>query len=94
MTVKELISQVEHLYGRQPHMLVKRYINDGLLDMSGEIQHYKAVATESLKTDKRWYQANDVMIAINRVEVLNSDGKYELVPRLSDSDALLEGDPV
>ena len=93
MTVKELINQVEHLYGKQPHMLIKRYINDGLLDMSGEVQHYKAVATERLKTDQKWYGLSDVMIDIDRVEVLNSDGKYEVVPRLIDADVLLESDP-
>ena len=67
--------------------------NDGLLDMSGEVQHYKAVATESLKTDQKWYGLSDVMIDIDRVEVLNSDGKYEVVPRLIDADVLLESDP-
>ena len=45
MTVKEMISEIEHLYGRQPHMYIKRLINDALLDMSGKIQHYSAIAT-------------------------------------------------
>ena len=92
MTVKELISQVEYLYGKQPHMLIKRYINDGLLDMSGEIQHYKANATEDLIKDKRWYGISDVMIDIDRIEILNSDNKYEVIPFINNSDEILEGD--
>ncbi len=91
MTVKELISQIEYLYGRQPHMLLKRYINDALLDMSAEIQHYKATVTEDLEKDKRWYDIADSMIDIDRVEILNSDDKYEVIPILSDGDEILEG---
>lgn len=92
MTVKELINQIEHLYGRQPHMYIKRLINDGLLDMSAEIQHYKASAKEVLETDKRWYALSDVMVDIDRVEILNSDSKYEMIPKLSDPNRLLEND--
>ena len=91
MTVKELISQIEYLYGRQPHMLLKRYINDALLDMSAEIQHYKATVTEDLEKDKRWYDIADSMIDIDRVEILNSDDRYEVIPILSDGDEILEG---
>ena len=91
MTVKELISQIEYLYGRQPHMLLKRYINDALLDMSADIQHYKATVTEDLEKDKRWYDIADSMIDIDRVEILNSDDKYEVIPILSDGDEILEG---
>ena len=91
MTVKELISQIEYLYGRQPHMLLKRYINDALLDKSAEIQHYKATVTEDLEKDKRWYDIADSMIDIDRVEILNSDDKYEVIPILSDGDEILEG---
>jgi len=94
MTVKELISQIEHIYGRQPHMYMKRLINDALLDMSAKVQHYKVTAIETLKTDTKWYGISDVMIDINRVEVLNSDGDYELVPELSNPDELKIGNKV
>ena len=94
MTVKDLISEIEHLYGRQPHMYIKRLINDALLDMSGKIQHYSAIATQTLKQNQRWYPLSDTMIEIKRVEVKNSDGNYELVPFLDNYDELKEGDPV
>ena len=92
MTVKDLISQIEYLYGKQPHMYLKRLINDGLLDMSAEVQSYKANATEDLKQDKRWYPLSDTMIEVNRVEILNSNNKYELIPYVQNHDQLLEGD--
>ena len=92
MTVKELMSQVELLYGRQPHMYLKRLINDGLLDMSAEIQHYKANAQQDLIENQRWYGISDVMIDIDKVEILNSDTKYEVVPIISNPGNILEGD--
>ena len=94
MTVKEMISEIEHLYGRQPQMYIKRLINDALLDMSGKIQHYSAIATQTLKQNKRWYPLSDTMIEIKRVEVKNSDGNYELVPMLDNYNELKEGDTV
>ena len=94
MTVKEMISEIEHLYGRQPHMYLKRLINDALLDMSRKIQHYNAIATQTLKQNQRWYPLSDTMIEIKRVEVLNSDSNYELVPMLDNYDELKEGDTV
>jgi hypothetical protein len=92
MTVKELMSQIELLYGRQPHMYLKRLINDGLLDMSAEIQHYKANAQQDLIENQRWYGISDVMIDIERVEILNSDTKYEVIPIVSNPGNVLEGD--
>ena len=92
MTVKELMSQIELLYGRQPHMYLKRLINDGLLDMSAEVQHYKANATQDLIANQRWYGISDVMIDIDKVEILNSDTKYEVVPIVSNPRNILEGD--
>ena len=42
MTVKEVINQVEMLYGRQHHMYLKRLMNDALVDISSEAKHYKS----------------------------------------------------
>ena len=92
MTVKELINQVEYLYGKQPHMYLKRLINDGLLDMSGEIQSYKAHLKENLIKDQRWYGMSDVIIDVDRIEILNEDSKYEVIPYISNHDEILEGD--
>ena len=85
MTVKELIDEIEHLYGRQPHMLVKRYINDALLDMSGKVRQYKAHPEIELLSGQRWYPISDLAISIDELRVKNSNGNYELVPYLDDN---------
>ena len=92
MTVKEVINQVEMLYGRQHHIYLKRLMNDALVDISSEAKHYKSTYSEDLVLDKRWYGIPDGIIEVQRVDVLNSDSKYELVPFLSNYDELLIGD--
>ena len=92
MTVKELISEVEHLYGRQPHMYLKRLINDALLDMSDKVKHYKAEGILELKTDQKWYPISDLALQVEQVRIKNSDGNYELVPFMDDGTFLKEDD--
>ena len=92
MTVKEMISEIEHLYGRQPHMYMKRLINDALLDMSGKIKHYRAEGIMELKTNQRWYAISDLALQVEQIRILNSDGNFELVPHLDDYGSLKEDD--
>ena len=92
MTVKELISQVEYLYGKQPHMLMKRYINDGLLDMTAKKQEYTVSSTTDLVQYKRWYALDDQMIDITKIEILDSNDRYIRIPKLVDSHLLLRDD--
>ena len=47
MTVKNIIEQIEILYGRKSHEYIKQLINDALLDISAKKQHY----TVSAKTN-------------------------------------------
>ena len=55
MTVKDVIQQVEKMFGRQPEQYMFRLINDALLDMSSKKQHYTVSATTDLKYKQRWY---------------------------------------
>ena len=55
MTVKDIVSQVEMLYGKKSHVYLFRLINDCLLDMSSEVQSYQKTAKETLTQYKRWY---------------------------------------
>ena len=48
MTVKDVVQQVEHLFGRQPEQYMYRLINDGLLDIASKAQHYSAIAKTEL----------------------------------------------
>ena len=93
MTVRELISEIEHLYGRQPHMYLKRLINDALLDMSDKVKHYRAEGIYELKQNKKWYHVSDSVLQVEQVRIKNSDGNYELVPHLDDYETLKEDYP-
>ena len=49
MTVKDIVSQVEMLYGIKPHNYIFRLINDCLLDMSSEVQQFSKTAKERIR---------------------------------------------
>jgi len=102
MTVKEIVSQVELLYGRKPEKYLLRLINDCLLDMASEVQQFSKTAKETLNQYQRWYPIKDFadvngnattdIIDIYRVEVLDSDSRYNLIPKISDQHKLLKED--
>ena len=48
MTVKNIIDQIEHIFGRQPEKQMLQLINDALTDISGEVQHYTRVSKTDL----------------------------------------------
>ena len=92
MTVKTLVQQIEMIYGRQPAEYMFRLINDGLNDMSAKIKHYTVVARRDLESYQRWYPIDDRMIDIYRVEVLDTNDRYVMIPKLTDPQNLLKGD--
>ena len=92
MTVKELISEIEHLYGRQPHMYMKRLINDALLDINDNKQHYTVAAKRDLVGYDRWYTLTDDMVDIKKIEILDTNSRYVRIPKLTDPHKLLKDD--
>ncbi len=92
MTVKNILDQVEMLYGRQPHEYVKQIINDALLDISTKKQHYVVAAKTNLVSGTRWYDLPSRAIDIVRVEILDTNSRYNLIPRLADSHKILKSD--
>ena len=92
LTAKDIKSQIENLFGRQPEKYVMRLINDALLDISSKKQHYTKTAKRDLIGYDRWYSLLDEMIDIERVEVLDTNSRYVLVPKLSDSHKILRAD--
>ena len=93
MTVKYIIDQVEMLYGRQPHEYVKQLINDALLDIGTKKQHYVVDAKSDLTSGKRWYDLPTRTIDVIRVEILDTNSRYNLIPKLVDYHTLLKSDP-
>ena len=95
MTVKNIIDQIQTLYGRRPHEYIKQIINDALLDIASKKQHYVVSAKADLISDQRWYELPSRTIDIIRVEILDTSSstpRYNLIPKLADPHKLLKGD--
>jgi len=92
LTTKNIIEQVERIFGRQSEKYVMRLINDALLDISSKKQYYTKTAKRDLISHDRWYSLLDEMIDIERVEVLDTNSRYVLIPKLTDPHKLLRED--
>jgi hypothetical protein len=92
MTVKNVVQQIEKLFGRQSEQYMYRLINDALLDMSSRKQHYTVSATTDLKYKQRWYGLSDQVIDITKVEVKDTNSRYVMIPKLADPHKLLRDD--
>ena len=92
MKVKAIISQLEKNMGRQPEGYLMRLINDGLLDIAAERQHKIDDMKMDLVQDKRWYEIDDKIIDITRVEILDSNNRYAMIPKLADAHKILKED--
>ena len=92
MTANDIIQQVEKMFGRQPQGYMVRLINDALIDMSSKKQDYTVSAKTNLEQYKRWYGLDDQVIDIVKVEVLDTNNRYIMIPKLADSHRLLRED--
>ena len=92
MTVKDIIEQIEGVFGRQPQAYMFRLINDGLNEISAKCKSYKTSRTTDLEKFKRWYDLHNSVIDITKVEIKDSDGRYVRIPKLVDSHKLLKDD--
>jgi hypothetical protein len=92
MTVKNIIDQMEKMFGRQSESYMMRLINDALLDMSSRKQHYTVSATTDLKYKQRWYGLSDQVIDVIKVEVKDTNSRYVMIPKLADSHRILRDD--
>ena len=92
MTVKNIIDQIEHIFGRQPEQQMLQLINDALTNMSGEIQHYTRVSKTDLVSYQRWYELDNKMIDIIKVEIKVTNDRYVKIPKLADPQNILRDD--
>ena len=92
MTVKNVIEQIEQLFGRQSEKLMLQLINDALIEMSGENKHYTRVSKTDLVSYQRWYDLDSKMIDILKVEIKDTNDRYVMIPKLTDPHKLLRGD--
>ena len=91
-TPNEVIQQIEHLMGRQPQGYMIRLINDALLDMGSKKQEYTVSSHTNLEKYKRWYELENSVIDITKVEILDTNSRYVMIPKLVDPHKLLRED--
>ena len=92
MTVKTVFSQLEKLFGRNSEAYLVQLINDGLMDIANKKQGYTVSAVTDLEKNKRWYDLPATVMSIERVEILDTNDRYILIPKLSDPHKLLRAD--
>ena len=92
MTVKNIIEQIEKLFGRQQEQYMFQLINDALDDIAVSKGNYTVSSTANLESYKRWYELADKVIDIKRVEILDSDDRYVMIPKLANSHLVLRED--
>ena len=92
MTVKQIISQVERMFGRQPEKYIIQLVNDALDDIAVEKKNYMISALTNLEQYKRWYELDDQVIDVIKVEILDTNDRYVRIPKLVDPHKLLRAD--
>ena len=92
MKVRDVVSQIEKVFGRQPHQYVNRLINDAINEIGSKRQHRVEHKKIDLVEDQRWYEIEDEIIDIMRVEIKGTDDRYVMIPKLADSHRLLRED--
>ena len=67
-------------------------LNDGLIEIAGTKQEYEVSAFTNLEQYKRWYALDDQVIDVTKVEVLDTNSRYVMIPKLADAHKLLRED--
>ena len=84
MTAKNIIEQIEKMFGRQSETYMFQLINDALDDISSNKKNYTVSAITNLEEKKRWYELSD--------DVLDTNSRYIRIPKLTDPHKLLKDD--
>jgi len=92
MTAKNIIEQIEKMFGRQPEQYMFQLINDALDDIAAQKQHRTVSKVTDLKKHDRWYTLEDDVIDIKRVEIKDTNNRYVMIPKLADPHKILRGD--
>ena len=89
MTVKNIIDQVEKMFGRLPEQYMLQLVNDALDDIASNKRNYTVSSTTNLEEKKRWYELTDSVIDITRVEIKDTNDRYVMIPKLTDPHKIL-----
>ena len=92
MTVKNIIEQAEKMFGRLSEQYMYQLINDALDNIASNKRNYTVSAITNLEEKKRWYELEDRVIGITRVEIKDTNDRYVMIPKLADSHKILRED--
>ena len=92
MTAKNIIEQIEKLFGRQQEQYMFQLINDGLDEISSKKMNNVESKTTDLIGYDRWYTLSDDVVQIDRVEIKDTNDRYVMIPKLADPHKILRGD--
>ena len=83
---------VEMQFGRQSEVLIRQLLNDGLDEIASKKRNYTSSKVTDLKKHQRWYALEDEVIDIQRVEILDTNDRYVMIPKLTDPHKILRED--
>jgi len=92
MIVKNIIEQMEKLFGRQQEKYMYQLINEAIDDIAVSKKNHVVSSFTNLEGYKRWYELADNVVDIKRVEILDTNDRYVLIPKLADSHKILRED--
>ena len=92
MTAKNIIEQIEKLFGRQQEQYMFQLINDALDDIASHKRNYSESKTTNLVGYDRWYTLSDNVVDIERVEIKDTNDRYVMIPKLTDPHKILRED--
>ena len=92
MKARDIIEQIEAKFGKQPQKYMFQLINDALDIISSTKKNYVVSAKTDLEYKKRWYDFDDQVIDVIKIEVKDTDGRYVAIPKLADPQNLLRDD--
>ena len=92
MIAKNIIEQIEKLFGRQPEQYMFQIMNDALDDIASHKRNNTVSKTTNLIGYDRWYTLHDDVIDIQKIEIKDTNDRYVMIPKLADPHKLLRGD--
>ena len=92
MTAKNIIEQIEKLFGRQPEQYMFQIMNDALDDIASHKRNNTVSKTTNLIGYDRWYTLSDDVVQIDRVEIKDTNDRYIMIPKLADPHKILRED--
>ena len=92
LTIKSVISQLEGIFGRQPENYMLTLVNEGLMDIAVTKQENVQSSKTNLEQKKRWYDLPSNAIDVVKVEILDTNNRYVMIPKLADPHRILRDD--